>query len=93
MAGQFDFVIIDSPPVMAADDVSNFIPLVDVVLMVVRAGHTPGRVARAALDLLYLRKAKFLGIVFNGMSSGGDYYYYKYRDYYPVISTARGQES
>jgi len=82
-ADKFDFVIIDTPPIMAADDVSNLVPHVDGVLMVIRANHTSGRVARAALDLLYLRKTKILGLVFNGVrSTGGDYYYYKYKDYY-----------
>jgi Mrp family chromosome partitioning ATPase len=68
---------------MAADDVSNLAPHVDGVLLVIRARFTSGRVARAALDLLYLRKANVLGIVFNDVRShGGDYYYYKYKEYY-----------
>jgi capsular exopolysaccharide synthesis family protein len=80
---KFDFVVIDTPPVMDADDVSSLVPHVDGVLMVIRANHTSGRVARAALDLLYLRKTKILGLVFNGVrTSGGDYYYYKYKEYY-----------
>jgi polysaccharide biosynthesis transport protein len=87
--GQYDFILLDSTPVMAADDVSNLVPFVDGVLMVVRANYTSGRVARAALDLLYLRKAKVLGIVFNGVSSsGGDYYYYKYKEYHPATPAA-----
>ena len=81
--GKYDFILLDSPPIMAADDVSNLAPHVDGVLMVIRANFTSGRVARAALDLLYLRKANVLGIVFNAVRShGGDYYYYKYKDYY-----------
>jgi polysaccharide biosynthesis transport protein len=87
--GQYDFILLDSTPVMAADDVSNLVPFVDGVLMVVRANYTSGRVARAALDLLYLRKAKILGIVFNGVSSsGGDYYYYKYKEYHATTPAA-----
>jgi polysaccharide biosynthesis transport protein len=81
--GQYDFVLLDSPPVMAADDVSNIAPYVDGVLMVIRANYTSARVARAALDLLYMRKTNILGIVFNGVQSrGADYYYYKYKEYY-----------
>jgi len=87
--GKYDFVLLDSPPVMAADDVSNIAPHVDGVLMVIRANYTSGRVARAALDLLYLRKANVLGIVFNGVRShGGDYYYYKYKEYYASTPAA-----
>jgi len=87
--GKYDFIVLDTPPIMAADDVSNLAPHVDGVLMVIRANYTSGRVARAALDLLYLRKANVLGIVFNGVRShGGDYYYYKYKDYYAKAPAA-----
>jgi hypothetical protein len=41
-------------------------------------------VAHASLDMLYQRKARVLGLVFNSVRpSAGDYYnYYRYRDYY-----------
>jgi capsular exopolysaccharide synthesis family protein len=87
--GKYDFILLDTPPIMAADDVSNLAPHVDGVLLVVRANYTSGRVARAALDLLYLRKANVLGIVFNDVRShGGDYYYYKYKEYYASAPAA-----
>ena len=80
---KYDYVLVDSPPVMAADDVSNLAPHVDGVLMVLRANYTSSRVARATLDLLYARKGHILGLVFNGVRpSGEDYYYYKYKKYY-----------
>ena len=43
----------------------------------------PG-VARAALDMLYQRKSRVLGLVFNSVrATSGDYYYYhRYSDYY-----------
>ena len=86
---KYDYVLLDTPPIMAADDVSNLAPHVDGVLMVIRANHTSSRVARAALDLLSLRQAPILGIVFNGVRSvGGDYYYYKYKEYYAPAPTA-----
>ena len=80
---QYDYVIIDTPPVMAADDVSCLAPLVDGVLFVIRAQHTSARVARAALEVLYQRGVNVLGLVFNAVSaSGAEYYYYRYHDYY-----------
>jgi succinoglycan biosynthesis transport protein ExoP len=83
VAGLYDFVLFDTPPVMAADDVSNLAPYVDGVIMIIRANYTSGRVARAALDLLYLRKINVLGLVFNGVRpSDGEYFYYKYKEYY-----------
>jgi capsular exopolysaccharide synthesis family protein len=86
---QYDYVLLDTSPIMAADDVCNLAPHVDGVLMVIRANHTSSRVARAALDLLSLRKARILGIVFNGVRRlGGDYYYYKYKEYYAPTPAA-----
>jgi polysaccharide biosynthesis transport protein len=81
---EYDYVLIDTAPVMAADDVTSLAPLVDGVIFVVRAEFTSARVARAALDMLYQRKARVLGLVFNSVrATASDYYsYYRYRDYY-----------
>jgi capsular exopolysaccharide synthesis family protein len=79
----YDFVIVDSAPVMAADDATSLAPFVDGVLFVLRAQQTSARVARAALDLLYQRRVNVLGIVLNAVSTNAsEYYYYKYKDYY-----------
>ena len=81
---EYDYVLIDTAPVMAADDVTSLAPLVDGVIFVIRAEFTSARVARAALDMLYQRKARVLGLVFNSVRATGSdyYYYYRYRDYY-----------
>jgi succinoglycan biosynthesis transport protein ExoP len=81
---EYDYVLIDTAPVMAADDVTSLAPLVDGVIFVIRAEFTSARVARAALDMLYQRKARVLGLVFNSVrATASDYYsYYRYRDYY-----------
>lgn len=91
-AAAYEFVIVDTAPVMAADDVTSLAPLVEEVVFVLRAEHTSARVAHAALDLLYQRHARVLGLVFNAVrpSSGDYYYYYKYRDYYASYP-ARGK--
>jgi capsular exopolysaccharide synthesis family protein len=84
MKGRYDYVVLDSAPVMAADDVTSLAPHVDGVIFVIRAGRTSARVARAALDLLYQRNVNLLGLLFNGVEPGSTeyYYYYKYKDYY-----------
>ena len=81
---EYDYVLIDTAPVMAADDVTSLAPRVDGVIFVVRAEFTSARVVRASLDMLYQRKARVLGLVFNAvrMSVGGYYNYYRYKDYY-----------
>ena len=87
---EYDYVLIDTAPVMAADDVTSLAPRVDGVIFVIRAEYTSARVARAALDMLYQRKARVLGLVFNSVRATGSdyYYYYRYRDYYKARQAA-----
>ena len=91
MSEQYDYVILDTPPVMAADDVTSLAPHAEGVLFVIRAAHTSGRIARTALDLLYQRQVNVLGVVFNAVEAqAGEYYYYyyKYKDYYASYPTS-----
>jgi capsular exopolysaccharide synthesis family protein len=88
-AAQYDYVLIDTAPVMAADDVTSLAPNMDGTIFVVRADYTSARLARAALDLLYQRQVKVIGLVFNAVRPTTlDYYYYKYQDYYAVYPTS-----
>jgi capsular exopolysaccharide synthesis family protein len=90
IAGHFDYYIFDTSPVMVGDDVLSLAPHVDGVVMVVRAGFTSGRVVQTALDSLQLRRVKVLGLVFNGVRPGAsDYYYYKFKEYYPDPQAAK----
>jgi len=94
-AGKYDYVILDTVPVMAADDVTSLAPHVDGVLFVIRATFTSARVARASLEALYQRQVRVLGLVFNAVrASSENYYYYKYKDYYkPYPGSGAGQKS
>ncbi|MGZ3426523.1 MAG: CpsD/CapB family tyrosine-protein kinase [Polyangia bacterium] len=50
---RFDFVIIDTPPVLPLADVPTLCRDLDGAIMVVRANHTPKELVNAALDALY----------------------------------------
>ena len=79
----YDVVLMDSAPVMAADDVATLAPLADGVVFVIRANFTSARIARAALDLLYQRRVNILGLTLNAVAAdSSEYYYYKYKSYY-----------
>ena len=83
MKTAYDVVLMDSAPVMAADDVSTLAPMADGVVFVIRASFTSARIARAALDLLYQRRVNILGITLNAVAAdSSEYYYYKYKSYY-----------
>jgi Mrp family chromosome partitioning ATPase len=80
---KYDYVILDTVPVMAADDVTSLAPHVDGVIFVIRAEFTSARIARAALNSLYQRQVRVLGLVFNSARPNTeDYYYYRYKSYY-----------
>ncbi len=75
----FDFVIFDTVPVFAADDTTTLAPMVDGVLFVLRREFTSSRVAQEALEHLYQRQARVLGIVFNRVDTRSrGYSYNKY---------------
>jgi capsular exopolysaccharide synthesis family protein len=89
MRQQFDYVLIDSSPVFAADDATTLAPKVDGTLFVVRGNFSSVRQVREALELLHQRQAKVLGLVFNRAdASARSYYYYKYADYHRSDKTA-----
>jgi len=79
---QFKFIVIDSPPIMAATDAVILSALTDGVLLIVRSGETPKEAFTRARDLLAAVKARLLGVVLNAVDSSAPDYYYSYR-YYP----------
>lgn len=88
-SSKYAYVLLDTVPVMAADDVTSLAPYVDGVLFVVRAVYTSARVARASLEALYHRQVRVLGLIFNAVPPKSvTYYYYKYKDYYRPYGVA-----
>ena len=80
---KFDYILIDTPPVLAADDVTSLAPKVDGVVFVIRAEHTSARLAKQSLELLYNRHVRVLGLIYNRANLFlPEYSYYKYSSYY-----------
>jgi len=88
----FKFVVIDSPPVMAATDAVILSVQVDGVVLVVRSGETPKVAFTRTRDLLINVKSHLLGVVLNAVDSSAPDYYYSYR-YYPYSYGYGPQES
>ena len=82
MRRRYKFIVIDSPPIMAATDAVIISALTDGVLLVVRSGETPKEAFTRARDLLAAVKCRLLGVVLNAVDSNAPDYYYSYR-YYP----------
>ncbi len=79
----YDYVVLDSSPIMAADDTTSLAPKADATLFVFRFTSSHIRVSRKALDLLRERQANIIGVVCNDVSEAmQEYYYYRYPEYY-----------
>jgi succinoglycan biosynthesis transport protein ExoP len=79
---KFKFIVIDTPPVMAATDAVILSVKADGVVMVVRSGETPKEAFSRTRDLLMSVNCRLLGVVLNAVDSSAPDYYYSYR-YYP----------
>ena len=79
---KYKFIVIDSPPVMAATDAVILSVQADGVLLVVRSGETPKEAFTRTRDLLTSVKSHLLGVVLNAVDANAPDYYYSYR-YYP----------
>jgi polysaccharide biosynthesis transport protein len=88
---RFKFIVIDSPPIMAATDAVILSVKADGVLLVVRSGETPKEAFTRTRDLLLSVKCHLLGVVLNAVDSSAPDYYYSYR-YYPYSQGYGPQE-
>ncbi len=75
----FDFIIIDSPPVVPVSDPLLIADQVDGILLVVKAGSTQREVVNRAINLLSNSGLNPLGIVLNDYEDVLPYYY---KDHY-----------
>jgi succinoglycan biosynthesis transport protein ExoP len=86
IAGQeFDYIVIDSPPIASFTDGVLISALVDGVILVVQGGKTSRQVVRRTRQMLHEIGAKIIGVVLNKADvQSNDYYYYQqhYKAYY-----------
>lgn len=88
LSEHFDWVIIDSPPVMAVTDASVIAHSATGVVFVVGAEMTSKGAAKAALEQLDSAKAKYVGGILNRVDLRRNSYYYSryyrraYEEYY-----------
>ncbi|MGQ0737278.1 MAG: GumC family protein [Acidobacteriota bacterium] len=73
---QFDWIIIDAPPVMAVTDAALVGHKATGVVFVVGAEMTPRRHAAVAVEQLTAAKVRFIGAVLNRVNVHGHGYYY-----------------
>lgn len=76
----YDFIIIDSPPILAVTDAKIIANMTEGSLFVIRSGSTPTNEARQSIRSLEDTKAKPLGVILNDVQKkkGQHNYYYQY---------------
>lgn len=73
-----DFVLIDTPPVLAVSDAAVLAPRTDGVLVVCGMGLAKRDDARKTRDMLQQVKSNLVGVVLNYMEEARSYGYYNY---------------
>jgi capsular exopolysaccharide synthesis family protein len=82
VAGSYDLVICDSPPVIAVADGVALAAQCDGVILAVRVGMVAHDVIRRAATLIEAVKGKILGVLLNDVDLERDGYNYTYYRYY-----------
>ena len=75
---EFDHVLIDTPPILAASDASIIGRLVDGLILVVQPEKNNRRVVHRAAEEIQAARLNFLGVVANNVSQEADGYGYGY---------------
>jgi len=90
-AGEYDLIVLDSPPLLGFPEPLQMAADVDGVLMVALAGRTNRKALGSAVATLKRLRANIVGVVLNEVraDSSDNYYYYHYHSkYYKHYSDA-----
>lgn len=78
----YDFIFVDTPPMLPVSDPMLLSSKMDGVILVVKAGETQKDVVRRAVAILDPQQSRILGVAMNNMSHSLPYYYdYGYYNY------------
>lgn len=81
---RYDFIIVDSPPLITVSDGILISKQCDGAILVVRSGETPRILVKQSMAQLTRANCRLLGTVLNGVETGSRAYgkYYGYGGYY-----------
>jgi capsular exopolysaccharide synthesis family protein len=87
---RYEFILIDSPPIIPVSDAVVLSTIVDGVVFVVRAQDTPKHVSKAALNQLETERTRVIGVVLNRVDLRSAEYQSDYQHYHDeYYSSAR----
>ncbi len=79
MKNEYDYIVIDTPPLLPVPDSQIIAPHADGVIIVARKGNTKIEIIKQAGDILLISNANVIGTVLNGVAEKSDQYGYNYR--------------
>jgi capsular exopolysaccharide synthesis family protein len=84
LSQQFDYILLDTPPINLVTDALALTRMTDGVVLVARQGQTTHPELGHALASLKFANAKVLGTILNGVARSGHYRYpnHRYRKFY-----------
>jgi succinoglycan biosynthesis transport protein ExoP len=86
LRADYDFILIDTPPVLTVTDAAVLVSISDGVVLVLRYGESSRNVVARASEILLRSGAHLLGVVLNAVdlqsSDYAEYYGRAYNDYY-----------
>ena len=74
----YDYIIIDAPPILAVTDAPVMTTIADIVILVMEVGRVPVKAAKHMRDTLVSLKAPVAGLVMNDKTGKGKSYGYGY---------------
>jgi len=91
LSQKFDYVLLDSPALLAVADTSVLAPNVDGFLLVVRRAHARRQAVLEVSNFLMRAQDKFIGLIVNQVDTTSSYGYYKYRRQKGLLSARFGR--
>lgn len=82
LKNMYDFIIIDTPPVMPATDALLMAPIVDGTILVLKSGNTDRKIVQDVIEQFSAAKQPIIGIVLNQVDMKREGYYRYYQKYY-----------
>jgi capsular exopolysaccharide synthesis family protein len=82
----YDFIVIDSPPLLSVTDATALAPSMDGVILVVKPGATKLGALRQALEQLKTVGTRVLGVVFNEVNPTSRKYGYYFKSHFSNYS-------
>ena len=78
----YDFIIIDAPPVLAVTDAPVLATISDIVILIMEAGRVPLKAAQHVRETLATLQASVAGLIINDKTGKGESYGYYGSRYY-----------